>query len=431
MTRPDIHITGMPYVPGVAHGVLQRGMSGEPAGHIVMLDAPLPGPFPQPPAGFVVIDGAPLSHAMIPLLGSGVPSVIITREQARRLQEGRVFTLDGTTGRITTAVIASAVASTTDAPATTPAPASAHLTADGTRVLLRASARDTHAVHSAVVNGAESIGLVRSEFLEPGGGRLPDAAFYRTAFRGLCEAAGDLPVTIRLIDIATDKQPSWLSPEAGVGGVLGRQGVRLYQEEPIRTLWLAQLEAIDVLAGDYYLRVLLPYVADRTELDHWVHILRRHLPPEIPVGAMAETPAAALQLGEWLDSADFAGIGCNDLMQYLFGADRDRPEQTRYLDPYAPVLYRFLDTVAVAAPGQLDRVQLCGVLPQLPGILPLLLGLGFRVFSVEATMLSRLGQVIANTHITDAAALAVRVCQGQSSGEVRELLQKEVSDHSG
>jgi len=342
-----------------------------------------------------------------------------------------VFTLDGTTGRITTAVTASSRASTADAPATMPAPASAHLTVDGTRVLLRSSARDRHAAHSAVVNGAESIGLVRSEFLEPGGGRLPDTAFYRSAFRGLCEAAGGLPVTIRLIDIATDKQPSWLSPEAGIDGVLGRQGVRLYQEEPVRTLWLAQLEAIDALAGDYDLRVLLPYVADRTELDHWVHILRRHLPQGIPVGAMAETPAAALQLGEWLKTADFVGIGCNDLMQYLFGADRDRPEQRRYLDPYAPVLYRFLEAVAATVPGQLNRVQLCGVLPQLPGILPVLLGLGFRVFSVEATLLCRLGQVIANTDITDAGALAVRICEGQSSGEVRELLERKMSDNSG
>jgi phosphoenolpyruvate-protein kinase (PTS system EI component) len=146
---------------------------------------------------------------------------------------------------------------------------------------------------------------------------------------------------------------------------------------------------------------------------------------------MAETPAAALQVSHWLDVADFAGIGCNDLLQCLFGADRDRPELGRYLDPYAPALYRFLREVAMAGGERLGQVQLCGVLPQLPGILPVLLGLGFRVFSVEASQLFWLGQAVIGTSLCDAETLADRVCAMSSSREVRSLLDREAACLSG
>jgi phosphoenolpyruvate-protein kinase (PTS system EI component) len=111
-------------------------------------------------------------------------------------------------------------------------------------------------------------------------------------------------------------------------------------------------------------------------------------------------------------------------MQCLFGADRDQPELRRYLDPYAPALYRFLQQVANAVQSQLDEVQLCGVLPQLPGILPLLLGLGYRTFSVEATMLPHLRQTIARTHTAEARMLAESVCHARSSAVVRTLLRE-------
>ena len=78
MTTPEIHITGMPYVPGTLRGRLQRGMQDNPTGKIVMLEQPLTDPFEPPlPAGFVVVDGAQLSHSLIPLLGSGVPGILL------------------------------------------------------------------------------------------------------------------------------------------------------------------------------------------------------------------------------------------------------------------------------------------------------------------------------------------------------------------
>ena len=274
----------------------------------------------------------------------------------------------------------------------------------------------------AVEFGAEAIGLLRSEFLVPEDGRLPDAAFYRSAFRKLCETAAGLPLTIRLFDVAASKRPSWLPLAPVDAGVLGRQGVRLYADEPVHGIYLAQLQAIAALAPEFEVRVLLPYVADLAELQYWRDDIKQQLAYPVAVGAMAETPAAALQLREWLEVVEFVAIGCNDLMQCLFGADRDQPELHRYLDPYAPALYRFLRQVADAVQDRLDAVQLCGVLPQLPGILPLLLGLGYRVFSVEATLLPYLWSTITGTHAGEARMLAERICRARSSAAVRELL---------
>jgi phosphoenolpyruvate-protein kinase (PTS system EI component) len=399
-------------------------LSVDPGDRIVLLEQPLAGPFEPPPAGFIVIHGAPLSHAMIPLLGSGVPTVIVTPAQAEALHEGRAVALDGASGLVTTDT-------TRIKPVAVPTESAAGcVTADGVSVQLRVSARNRRAVDKAVEFGAESIGLVRSEFLEPADGRMPDTLFYQRAFRDLCESASGLPVTIRLFDVAADKRPAWLPPDVAVDGVLGRQGVRLYREETVQRIYRAQLEAIDTLAGEFALRALLPYVADDAELQTWCADVHERLSHPVPIGAMAETPVAALEIGAWLDTVDFVGIGCNDLMQCLFGADRDQPELARYLDPYAPSLYRFLAQVAGAAGERLDAVQLCGVLPQLPGILPILLGLGFRVFSVEATQLPWLGQDIAQARLSAARARAEQVCAARDAGAVRQLLGVSNTGHN-
>ncbi|NNJ93307.1 MAG: phosphoenolpyruvate-protein phosphotransferase, partial [Halobacteria archaeon] len=333
MTTPAIQITGMPYVAGVARGRLQHGLQDNPAGRIVMLEQPPPGALEPPPAGFVIVDGAPFSHSQIPLLGSGVPTIMINRAQANGLQTGMELVLDGTTGLLTSDPSACV------APREPPVAGAVSTTPDGVTVSLRVSARSRQAVQAAVGSGAGAIGLLRSEYVYPEDGQMPDAAFYRDAFRQLCETAAGLPLTIRLFDIAASKRPAWLQLPPADTGVLGRQGVRLYADEPVQGIYRAQLQAIATLVPEFDVRILLPYVADLAELQYWHDDVLQQLACRVTVGAMAETPAAALQLCEWLEVVEFAAIGCNDLMQCLFGADRDQPAVQRYLDPYAPALY--------------------------------------------------------------------------------------------
>ncbi|MCH8503681.1 MAG: phosphoenolpyruvate-protein phosphotransferase, partial [Ectothiorhodospiraceae bacterium] len=256
----------------------------------------------------------------------------------------------------------------------------------------------------------------------PPHGRMPDVAYYEKTFAAICEAAAPLPVTFRLLDISVDKKPPWLGEMRGMTGLLGLQGSRLFGIRPVSSVLEAQLSALARVSAVHDLRVLMPYVASPDEFRHWKHRIRMWLPDRIAIGAMAETPAAALAMPEWRRDGTRVSIGCNDLMQCLFGADRDIPEVAGYLDPYSPYLFRFLQLVADAAAEHMDQVQLCGLLQQLPGVLSILLGLGYRQFSMSPRLIPALAGVVRETRLEEARQLAMAVQAASDSASVRELL---------
>ena len=358
---------------------------------------------------------------MIRLLGHGIPTVLINEQALVDLTDGMQLSLDGVSGIITNdpAAVVSPVSITS--PATL---GKAIHTADGQPVYLRATVQSIEGARKARAVGVESIGLVRSEFFMPDDGSVPDTQYYQAVFTELCEMVKPLAVTIRLLDVAPDKMLKGLLPPDVVGGALGLQGVRLYATEPVRSMLDAQLAAINALTEHYDIRVLIPYLVNRQELEHWTTYINKALTKPVLVGAMVETPAGALDLHNWLEFTDFVSIGCNDLMQCLFAADRDRAELRQYLDPYAPLLYRFLKPIAPATTQESTRIQICGVLSHLPGVLPVLLGLGFRTFSVVPALVPYLAQTIQSIRITEVEQLAEQVCNARESQQVLELLSR-------
>ena len=137
---------------------------------------------------------------------------------------------------------------------------------------------------------------------------------------------------------------------------------------------------------------------------------------------MLETVGAALLVDHFLAESALVAIGLNDLMQSLCGAHRDEPQLRDALDPYAPGVYRLLAQVARIAGADLGRVQLCGMLPQLPGVLPVLLGLGYRAFSVDVAHAPYLAQIAATRTCSEDRALAAAVTAAGSAREVKGLL---------
>jgi len=411
-----IDIIATPYVPGIATGVIQFGTRTPVADRIVVLKQQDIDSVTETPDAFIVIEGAPFSHGMIPYMSSGVPTVIVSKQQAKMLQEGLEITVDGASGHIRTGTTAEELPQP-ERPTTL-----SSVSRDGVQVNLRGSVRDKQAAERSRLAGAQAIGLVRSEFLLPEDNRVPDYTYYLQAFGEICEAAAPLPVTIRLLDIAADKIPPWMPPLEAAGSALGLQGVRLYAHEPMKSVCEAQIAAIDKLSDKHDIQVLIPYLVRHEELSYWVNFVRQRLSRPLPLGAMVETPAGALDLANWFDRVDFIAIGCNDLMQCLFAADRDCGDLRDYLDPYAPLLWRLMRQIADTAAGRLENIQLCGVLAQLPGILPILLGLGYRTFSVESMLIPYLQQIIAATRLADAEHLAQQICNVHESREVRQLL---------
>jgi phosphoenolpyruvate-protein kinase (PTS system EI component) len=412
-------LSAIPYVPGQARGILRFGPAKAAPDTIVVIGQHELAALNARPAGIALMDASPLSHPTLRLRSEGIPTVLVEQGELEGLNEGDEVLLDGRSGLVSSPIPKNLPEHVALPPPEAGKPVA---TLDGVKVELRASVGSVPASAAALAKGATSIGLVRSEYLFPEDGSRPDAGFLATAFAQICQAAQPLPVCFRLVDIASDKKPPWVGGVPGIAGVLGLQGARLYATEPVRQVYRAELEALRRLSGKYQFSVLLPFVTSLAELENLVGNIRSHLPPAVPVGVMLETPAAALAVHEFLSIADFAAIGCNDLMQCLFAADRDLPELRSWLDLHAPVLYRFLDTVSREAGSAASTLQVCGLLPQWPATLPILLGMGYRTFSVDPIMIPCLAEVVRQTDTGHAARLAQAVCQVRRPQEVKRLL---------
>lgn len=419
MTKHNIRFVGLPYFPGVTVAKLHKGKDGDIAGRILLVSQDEVSACNSLPAGFIVVEPVPFSHTMIRLLGMGLPTVMISAQQAAILEQDMQLVIDGSSGLITNDL--NAVPPAMDLAQKLEAGTSVMM-ADGEPVNLCASVRQSSAASKAKSQGAKAIGLVRSEFLLPGNNVVPDEAFYARAFREICEAASPLPVTFRLLDVAGDKIPSWLPKLDTLCHTPGMQGVRLYNIDPVQHVVDAQLAALAGLSNDFSIRVLVPFLVRLEEYDYWQAFIRQRLPDDVPVGAMAETPAMVLDIGHLLEHADFVAIGCNDLMQNVYAADRDRSELRHYLDPYAPLLYRLFMQVAEQAGEHLNNIQLCGVLAQIQGVLPVLLGLGYRTFSVDALFIPHLVKILTKITRADCETLAMQVCGVKTTQEVLEIL---------
>jgi phosphoenolpyruvate-protein kinase (PTS system EI component) len=404
----------MGFVPGVVRGKLSRTPATK---GVLLADHKTLQGMSASPAGCVLLDAAPFSHASIGLLSRGIPTVIVGAEEALQLDEGLEVILDGASGRVLPL-------ETDDADLTPlPPPVPCNLrTLDGELVDIRASVRSVAAVQLARERGVAAIGLVRTEFLLPDAGVMPDRAFYAEAFEAVLEAAYPLPVTFRLLDLAPDKHPGWASALPDTGP-LGLHGSRLYRHPMVRAVVEAQLEALGVLSRRFSVGLLVPNVDTVEQFQHRRASINAALSDRGgSVGAMLETAGAALAVEKFLATADLVGFGLNDLMQSLFGADRDLPAVRAHLDPYAPALYRFMRlTAQLAGPG-VSRVQLCGILPQLPGVLTVLLGLGYRTFSVDVAHAPYLARTVATRSSAEDRGLAEAVCAAPSGHAVADLL---------
>lgn len=422
MKRNRLFIQAIPYVPGMARGVLHRGYDAAP-GHISIYSPHDRKPPASTSSAIIVVEGAPFSHPMIRLRARCVPIVMVDKSAAAQLVEGTEVVVDGASGLVTD----EPDNALTKAVPATPEPGRPVLLADGEEVHLLASVASVASARAALSCGGGAIGLLRSEFLQPADERLPDESYYRAEISEICAAAAPLSVTFRLLDVARDKTPQWLPATAADGDALGMHGVRLFREAPVRRVLHAQLAALDALNARFNLRVLVPSLANYDEMGYWVDYVRQRLAQPIAIGAMAETPAGVLDMHRWFDTADFVAVGCNDLMQCLFGADRDRPGLRAYLDPYAPALFRFLRYAAEMTAADLDRTRLCGLLPQLHGVLPILIGLGYRVFSVDPYLIPYLAQTVRQITLADTRAMSMQACEAADSGEIMQMFSEHLT----
>jgi phosphoenolpyruvate-protein kinase (PTS system EI component) len=247
----------------------------------------------------------------------------------------------------------------------------------------------------AIRSGAEGIGLFRTEPFFMANKHLPTAPDF-TAFLARClEPAGNLRVNVRLLDVGADKNPAYLPLRPEPDPFLGLRGVRVLLRYP--DLLEAQLRALLESSRRFNLGILIPMVTVENDVVQVVDACRK-LAAEMgvtkipPLGAMIETPAAALTVRTLVKHVDFLCIGSNDLTQYTLAAGRENPSVADYFIEDHPSVLRLMEIVIQDAGS--TPVSLCGELAGKTGTIPELLRLGLRSLSVASSLLSEVRRTI-------------------------------------
>jgi phosphoenolpyruvate-protein phosphotransferase (PTS system enzyme I) len=304
------------------------------------------------------------------------------------------------------------------------------ITADGVEIRLEANIESPDDAVRAREQGADGIGLFRSEFLLAGTGQagLTEEAQYASYRRLVASAAGQT-VTIRTFDVSETQLPLHHAGIEGPRTPLGLRGVRL--SLAFEEIFAAQVRALLRAAGHGPIRIMFPFVNGVEQLRAARAIVARaadelrgrgeRVPP-VPIGVMIELPSAALTADLLATEADFFSIGTNDLIQYSLAVDRTDDRVSRLYEPLHPAILRLLRSVVRAARSQGIRVAVCGEMAADPVLLALLVGLGLREFSMASTAIPLAKQALREMRATDAARVAAQALKAKTADEVEKQL---------
>jgi phosphocarrier protein FPr len=387
--------------------------------------------------GIVLAQGSPLSHAAILARSLGIPAVVAAGDDVLSFPDGTMVVVDGTDGRVTVDPSPELLAEFTQkanaerarATALTASAQSPAATRDGVHVHVVANVGSVEDAALAVRNGADGVGLLRTEFLFLDRREPPSEVEQLAAYTAIAEALGPRRLTVRTLDAGGDKPIPYL-PASRSASALGCRGLRLSLEQP--ELFKVQLRALVRLGQHHPVTVLFPMVTTVDELAAARRFLEEAaveagcpaaaLPAGFEVGAMVEVPAFALHASVAADLVDVFSIGTNDLTQYTLAADRADPSVAHLTDPLHPAVLRLINEVAAVAARANVRVAVCGEVAGDPATSELLLGLGVRELSMSAPSIPAVKDAVRSSSGASAAALA-RSCLGQrSAADVRRLL---------
>ena len=259
-------------------------------------------------------------------------------------------------------------------------------------------------------SGAAGIGLYRTEVPFMVRSALPDVEEQADLYGRVLDQADGKPVTFRTLDIGGDKVLPFQQTEAEENPAMGWRALRIALDRP--TLLRHQLRAMVLAAGRRPLRVMFPMVADLSEFEYARRLLTKELdrarrrgdaaPESVTVGAMLEVPSLAFQIDSLGGRADFLSIGSNDLLQFLFAADRGNPRLDGRYDPLSPPALAFLDHIVKGCRRAGIAVALCGEMAGDPLQAMALIGLGVRTLSMSPTAI---GPIRAMVRSLDARAV--------------------------
>jgi multiphosphoryl transfer protein len=412
----------------------------------------------------IELGGGSLSHGAILARSIGLPVIGNAARSESLLRSARLVAIDGTTGQLLADPPAEVVKEWRQKQLAArelheKAIQFSQVTAasiDQVPFLIMANAGKRRDVELALHNGADGIGLFRSEFLFNAFDTLPSEEDQLAAYRNALDpilaeprwnsakspqstggdggpsSPAEFSVTLRLLDIGGDKPLPFLSPGKESNPFLGVRGLRLLLRNPV--FFESHLNAILRLAQSFSIKLLAPMVTSVDEIFRLKQHLGsahqslqgRNIPHRWPIeiGVMIETPAAAVAFDQMIEHLDFASIGTNDLTQYVLSAERGNPQLEEFADSLHPAVLRLCREVIALADQRKLPVSICGEIASDPVAVPLFAGLGLRVLSVAPTAVPTIKATIRALNLSEMTPEKLAHLLGQqSAAEIRTALR--------
>jgi phosphocarrier protein FPr len=383
--------------------------------------------------GIATARGSATSHAAILARAFGIPAVVGLGAALLETADGTELLLDGDAGTVIAdpdpAVRAEAerrreeagrVAAERRARAAEPA----H-TRDGRRIEVAANLGAVDEAAAAVAEGAEGVGLLRTEFLFLGREDAPDEDEQVAALSEVARVLDGRPLVIRTLDVGADKPLPFLAQDPEANPFLGRRGIRLALARP--DIMRTQLRAILRVAADHdNVKVMFPMVAALSELRAARAMLDDEraalgLDPPLEVGIMVEVPAVAVAAERFAREADFFSIGTNDLAQYTVAAERGNEHVADLATGPVPAVLALVDAVVRGAQAHGRWVGVCGELAGDPLAAALLVGLGVTELSMAPPRIPDVKEALRGLDAGEAAAVARAAIEADDAEAVRAL----------
>ncbi|MGU3538487.1 phosphoenolpyruvate--protein phosphotransferase [Methylobacterium sp. A54F] len=392
--------------------------------------------------GLATAQGGPTSHTAILARTLGIPAIVAGGPGLMALQNRATAILDGTTGRLyldpSEADRASAAAwrerQREQAEAEARERALPARTRDGHAVAIGANVNNPEQVPFALDQGAEGVGLMRTEFLFLERGDTPSEDDQYETYAGMLRALDGRPLIVRTLDIGGDKQVAHLHLPKEENPFLGVRGARLLLRRP--DLMEPQLRALYRAARDHVpadaptgkeapLSIMMPMITSVPEVLRLREVCERIRgeigAPPVPLGIMIEVPAAAIQADVLARHCDFFSIGTNDLTQYALAIDRQNTELAPEADSLHPAVLRLIHMTCEGAARHGRFVGVCGGIAGDPFGACLLAGLGVHELSMTPRDLPGVKARLRAAEMGELRALAARACAQEDAAAVRAL----------
>ena len=395
--------------------------------------------------GLVLEDSGATSHVAIVARALGIAAIGEARGVVNRVDTGDDIIVDGTVGDVFVRPSKDVISAYADKVRFQAAKQKQFselrdkraVSLDGEPISLLINAGLLMDLPHMAQSGADGIGLYRTELQFMISAKFPRISEQEEIYTAVLEAAGAKPVVFRTLDVGGDKLLPYMRMAGEQNPALGWRAVRMTLDRP--GLFRTQVRALLRAAGGRELRLMLPLVSDLSELIAAKGLIKKELefleahgrtaPKSLKIGLMIEVPAIIWQLEDILPLVDFVSIGSNDLMQFLFAADRTNPQVVKRYDCLHPVFLGVLQTVIERAKAFHVPVTLCGEMAGNPLESMALLGLGLRSISMTPASIGPIKAMVQSLNIAD-LSLFLNESLATHSGSLRSDLETFAQDHN-